>query len=104
MTTPTITEVGSLLYVLPSASGGRLCLTGSGVSVRSIIWLYNLGLTPEEIQVEYSHLTLPPIYAAIAYYLANKQRLDAQIAEDSREFDELADFYEKHGRLPEKFG
>ena len=100
MATATTVEIGSLLWMMPSASGGRLCLAGSGVSVRQVSFLYNQGLTAEEILVDYPHLTLPPIYAAIAYYLANKARLDAEEEEDNRQMEADRVYYEKHGKLP----
>jgi uncharacterized protein (DUF433 family) len=68
MTTATTVEISTLLYTLPSPSDGRLCLFGSGVSVRRVSILYNEGLSPEEIQAEYPHLSTPAIYAAIAHY------------------------------------
>lgn len=88
MTTATTVDISTLLYTLPSPSGGRLCLAGSGVSVRQVSMLYNEGLSPEEIQAEYPHLTMPAIYAAIAHYLANKAKMDAELQESNRRFDE----------------
>jgi uncharacterized protein (DUF433 family) len=37
------------------------------------------GSTPEELQSEMPHLSLAQIYAALAYYLAHKAELDADI-------------------------
>jgi uncharacterized protein (DUF433 family) len=37
------------------------------------------GATPEELQSEMPHLSLAQIYAALAYYLAHKAELDADI-------------------------
>jgi len=37
------------------------------------------GWTPEEIQKEYSHLSLAEIHAAFAYYYDNQDSLDGQI-------------------------
>jgi len=45
--------------------------------------------TPEEVQRQLPHLTLAQVYAALAYYHANKADLDAQIAERRRFADEL---------------
>jgi uncharacterized protein (DUF433 family) len=101
MTAPTVTDVGSLLYVLPSPAGGRLCLTGSGVSVKAVVYHYKAGMSAEEIAETYSgHVPLPSIYAAIAYYLANKQKVDTDLAEEEREYEvERA----KAGGKPVKF-
>ncbi len=101
---PAAIEISSLLWMMPSASGGRLCLAGSGVSVRRISGLYNQGLTPDQIIEEFPNLTLPAVYAAIAYYLANRQRMDAELIADEKEADEAHAYYEKHGELPPKYG
>lgn len=100
MATATTVEIGTLLWMMPSASGGRLCLAGSGVSVRQVSCLYNKGLTADEILVEYPHLTLPAIYAAITHYLANKARMDAELEEDQRQSEADRLYYEKRGKLP----
>lgn len=90
MTAPALVDVGTLLYMKPSPAGGRLCITGTGISVRQISVLYNEGLTPEQIVDEYSDaLPLPGVHAAIAHYLANKARMDAELEEEGRLFDEL---------------
>lgn len=82
------TELGSLLYVLPSPAGGRVCVTGTGISVRMISWLFNQGLSPEEIAADYEpHLPIEGVYAAIAYYLAHRARLDAEMEDEQREFE-----------------
>ena len=37
------------------------------------------GWTPEQVQSELPHLTLAQVYAALAYYHANRDELDEQI-------------------------
>jgi len=37
------------------------------------------GLTPEELQAELPHLTLAQVYAALAYYYAHQEEMDAEI-------------------------
>jgi uncharacterized protein (DUF433 family) len=104
MAAATTVEIGTLLWMMPSASGGRLCLAGTGISVVQISCLYNEGLTPQEIAESYPTLDLPRIHAAIAHYLANKSAMDAQMEADSREYDEDKLYYETHGKLPPKYG
>ena len=100
MTAPAVPEVelGSLLYVLPSPAGGRLCVKGTGISVRQIAYWYELGWTPEEIAADYApNLPLSGVYAAIGYFLANRARMESQELEDERL---VAHFFE-HGDFPE---
>ena len=89
MTAPALVDVGTLLYMKPSPAGGRLCVTGTGISVRQISVLYNEGLSAEEIVRNYAGaLELPGVHAAIAHYLANKARMDAELEADEKLFDE----------------
>jgi uncharacterized protein (DUF433 family) len=95
-------ELGSMLYVFPSPAGGRLCVTGTGISVRQIFCMFNNGDSPEAIAADYApHLPLAGVYAAIAYYLANKTNLDAELEADDAESRRLQKSYEKHGHFPE---
>jgi uncharacterized protein (DUF433 family) len=45
--------------------------------------------SPEEIHVQYSHLSLAQIHAAFTYYYDNQDELDTQIAADVKRADEL---------------
>jgi len=53
------------------------------VTVQRIVVLYKLGLNPEEIVSELSHLNYAQVYAALAYYHANREEIEAAIAEDA---------------------
>ena len=50
------------------------------MSVQSIAIDYKAGMTPEKIAEEFPHLTLAQIYAGLAYYHANKDEIEADIA------------------------
>jgi hypothetical protein len=52
------------------------------MTVHSVAELFQSGMTAEEIQADFPHLDLPRIYAALAYYLANKSNVDADIERD----------------------
>ena len=75
-------EVGALLSSSPEIRHGRPCIRGTGISVHRIAVLHNLGHSPEEIVRKYEHLTIAGVHAALAYYYANKQEIDAEIAAD----------------------
>jgi uncharacterized protein (DUF433 family) len=73
-------EIGSLITRTPGIVGGRPRIAGTRISVRQIVILYQQGLTPEEITLDYPHLTLAQVYAALAYYHANREAMDVEIA------------------------
>ena len=41
-----------------------------------------MGMTPEEIALEYPHLTLAHVHAALAYYHVNRDEIEADIAQE----------------------
>jgi uncharacterized protein (DUF433 family) len=74
---------GKLILRTPGIRGGRPYVANSGVTVRRIVSLrYVQGLTPEEIVEQMPHLTLAGVHAAVAYYHANKDSLDAEFARE----------------------
>jgi uncharacterized protein (DUF433 family) len=83
MTTITETKLDSLIQRKPGVNGGRPCLAGTGFSVHQVSVHYNEGMSAEEILAEYPHLDLTRIYAGITYYLANREWIDAELAEEA---------------------
>ncbi len=81
----TVTEIGSLISRRPEIRGGRPCIAGTGVTVRRVAQWHNTGLIPEEIARKFGHLTLAQIHAALAYYHANQEEIDADLESEMRE-------------------
>jgi uncharacterized protein (DUF433 family) len=91
MATTLPVDIGTLITRTAGIHDGRPCIVGTGVSVMRIANYHNMGYTAEEIADGYGHITLAQVYAAITYYYANKDEIDADIAEERA----LADMYEK---------
>ena len=90
MTSATATsaiDIGTLIDRNPDIHRGTPILAGTGVTVRRIAIESNSGLTPEEIAAERITLTLAQVHAALAYYYANKEAMDAEIAAYFKECD-----------------
>jgi uncharacterized protein (DUF433 family) len=85
MTEMSIEEIGSLLTHSPEMRHDRPRVAGTGMTVHRIAILSNLGHNPEEIVRKYKHLTLAGVHAALAYYHANRDRIDAEIGTDKSE-------------------
>lgn len=92
-----VTDIGTLIVRTPEIRGGRPRIAGTGVTVRRIVGWYKLGLTPEEIVVEIPHLTLAQVYAALAYYHANRDEVEQDIAEEEAIVEQLE---QQHGKSP----
>ncbi len=85
----TVTDIGTLIDQTPGICGGRPRIAGTGVSIRRIVGWYKMGSSPEEIADQYGHLTLAQVYAALAYYHANRDEIEAELAEEEAEYDRL---------------
>ena len=79
---PATVDIGTLIERSPEIRKGRPRIAGTGVTVRRIAGWHNLGLTPEEIAAKVEHLTLAQIHAALAYYHANREEVDDDIARE----------------------
>jgi len=85
----TLTDIGTLIVCTTGTCGGRPRIAGTRITVQYIINEIRAGVTPEEILENKPHLTLGGIYAAIAYYYANKELLDVEFAAYDQECDRL---------------
>ena len=85
----TIVDIGTLIERSPEIRKGRPCIAGTGVTVRRIAGWHNLGLTPEEIAARIEHLTLAQIHAALAYYHANRDEIDSDLANEEAAAEEI---------------
>lgn len=59
---------------------GVIRLSGTRVTLDTLVTAFHEGLTAEEIVAQYPSLDLGDTYAAIAYYLRNQPDVDAYVA------------------------
>ena len=78
-------DIGTLITRTLEIRGGRPRMAGTGVTVQRIVGWYKLGLSPEEITTEIGHLSLAQVHAALAYYHANREEIEAALEADERE-------------------
>lgn len=81
MTTTTV-DIGALITRSEDIRGGRPHVAGTGVTVQRVVGWYQLGLSPDEIVAEIEHLSLAQVYAALTYYHANREEIDALMKAD----------------------
>jgi uncharacterized protein (DUF433 family) len=89
------TDIGSLIVRSPEIRHGKPCITGTGITVHRIAIWYKLGHSPEEIARRYGHLTEAQVHAALTYYHANRNEVEAEIAADEAEADRIEREYLK---------
>lgn len=77
--------VGKYIAVKPGFCGGKPHVIGHRIKVQHIaIWHERTGMTPEEIVATYPSLSLPAVFAALAYYHSHRVEIDADIEADAR--------------------
>ena len=98
MASKATTELGTLLVRRKGYRDGRPCLRGTGMTVHQVAAAHMMGLNAEEICAQNPDLDPSLFYAALAYYFANREQVEADIEADAREEDEL------RARYPNGFG
>jgi uncharacterized protein (DUF433 family) len=90
----TAIDIGTLIVQTPGICGGRPRIAGTRIAVQNIAIDFNAGIKPEDIIAEKTHLTKAQVYAALAYYYANKETIDADIAAYYKKFEHLEAEYQ----------
>lgn len=83
------TALDTMLVRTPDVCGGRIRIDGTRITVGRIAALYKQGQTPEEMVQTYPHLSLGQVYAALAYYHANRAEIESELAAAEAQYDEL---------------
>ena len=91
----TSTDIGTLITRNPGIGSGRPIIAGTSVRVRSVAIRYKQGRTPQEIADSYGHLSLAQVFAALTYYHANREEIEADIAEEDELYDRLVKEHER---------
>jgi uncharacterized protein (DUF433 family) len=82
-------DIGTLIVRTPGTGGGRPRIARTRITVENIAIDFKAGWTPEVIVQKRTHLNLAQVYAALAYYYANKKQIDAEIAAENAEWERL---------------
>ncbi len=86
---PETAEVGRIVRT-PGVCWGKPRIDGTRIKVgQVVIWHNRMGMSSAEIVERWPHLTLDDIGAALSYYRAHREEIDADLAEGDRRFEEL---------------
>jgi uncharacterized protein (DUF433 family) len=74
----------------PGVRGGKPRIDGHRITVGDVaVWHQRQGLSPDEIVYNYPSITLSDVYAALAYYFENRERIDAEVLEGEKFAEDL---------------
>jgi uncharacterized protein (DUF433 family) len=68
---------------------GGYWLADTRISLDSIVLVFLAGESPESIAQNFPLLSLEQVYGGIAFYLANRELVDAYLAEGEQDFRQL---------------
>ncbi len=83
----TLVDIGSMITRTSGIKRGTPHIAGTGVTVRTIVRWYKLGMAPEEIAAEIPNLNVAQVYAALTYYHANRDQMEVELAAEEAESD-----------------
>ena len=66
---------------------GGYYVSGSRVSLDSIVYAFRRGASPETIRGSFPILTLEQIYGAIAFYLSKQSEIDEYLRKSEKEYE-----------------
>jgi uncharacterized protein (DUF433 family) len=68
---------------------GAYRITGTRISLDSVVYAFLNGQTPESIVDSFPLLTLEQVYGALAHYLAHQTEIDEYLRQGEAEFEVL---------------
>lgn len=85
----TAIDIGTLVVSTPETCGGRPRIAGTRISIAQIAVWNQEGMSPETILEEIPYLNLAQVYAALSYYHANRKEVEADLAAELAEYEQL---------------
>lgn len=82
-------QLDTMLEQSSDICGGHLCIAGTRITVHQIAALDKQGQTAQTIVENCPYLTYAQVYAALAYYHANREQIDAELTDEEQEYDRL---------------
>ncbi len=78
-----------LLVRTENVCGGRLRIDGTRLTVNQIVTMYRSGDSAEQIASQYPHVDVGQIFAALAYYHANRGEVEQELADELSAAEQL---------------
>ena len=66
---------------------GGYCISGTRVSLESIVYAFRRGASPETIKSSFPALTLEQVYGAITYYLSKQTEIDEYLRQSEEAYE-----------------
>ncbi|MEX0784117.1 MAG: DUF433 domain-containing protein [Dehalococcoidia bacterium] len=87
------TDISSLLVVKDGYRNGWPVLKGSTITVHNLSIAHNQGRSAEQLAEDLPYIDRSVIYAALAYYYANRERVERELRESDERGARIAKRY-----------
>ena len=74
---------------------GALRVGATGVTLETVLWAFQQGTTPEDIQRQFPSLDLADIYDVIAHYLSHREAVEEYLREREQVYRETTEELKK---------
>ncbi|HEY9862766.1 MAG TPA: DUF433 domain-containing protein [Candidatus Obscuribacterales bacterium] len=78
----TVQSVSRYVSRNPEILQGEPIILGTRTSVRAIVGLWRLGISPEEITIHLPHLKLAQVFDVLSFYLDNQEEINHYIEQN----------------------
>lgn len=97
---PDLVDIGSFIDQREGYRGGRPFIVGTGVTVDAVACRFTVdGLEPQQL-CEHFNLSLAQVMAALAFYVANRDAIEADLdLQESENAAAAEEYYAKFGRI-----
>jgi uncharacterized protein (DUF433 family) len=86
----TVPVIREYIGIKPGYCGGKPHILGHRVKVKHVaVWHEGMGMSPKQIVAEHPTITLAQVHSALAYYYDHREEIQAEIAEEEREYETL---------------
>ena len=79
--------MGSTMNAYVENRDGGYWVSGTRISLDSVVYAFVAGQTAEAIAQSFPLLSLEQVYGALTFYLANRERVDAYLDAERRDFE-----------------
>ena len=70
---------------------GALRVGRTGVTLETVLWAFQEGVTPEGVVDQFPSLALADVYDVIAYYLHHRDEIDTYLSQREQDYRETVD-------------
>jgi uncharacterized protein (DUF433 family) len=80
---------GTMVSVHAEQRGGVFYISGTRITLDSIVYAFREGCSPESIREDFDGLSLAHVYGAIAFYLDRQAEIDSYLLQRRDQWDDL---------------